>query len=248
MNIMLIDDEKIIVEELKYILEKFNTQGNISAYENVEEFMKDVEKKQPDAIFIDINLGMITGFDVAEQLLKLNKVPLIVFATAYDDYAIKAFEYGAIDYILKPFDENRLKITMERIKELLKNKSNLESKINSINNMLSTRKINKLTVLTNGRFKVIPFDKIYFIKAKQGISEVTTSEGTFMCESNLSQLESKLGEKFLRIHKSYIINIDKIAEVIPWFKGTYWVVLSDDNKTEIPVSKEKIKEIKEIIF
>lgn len=248
MKVMLLDDEKVIVDELKYILEKHSNFQVINSYDDVNEFMEDVEKIQPDVVFIDINLGSITGFDVAEKLLQLSKTPIIVFATAYDEYAIKAFEYGAIDYILKPFDEQRIKITIDRIEKALGDKKELNSQITKVMNMLSTRKIDKLTVISDGRFKIIPFDRIYFIKAKQGTSEVYASDGVYMCEFNLSQLEEKLEKKFMRIHKSYIVNLDKIAEVIPWFKGTYWVVISDSNKTEIPISKEKIKDIKEIIF
>lgn len=251
MKVMLLDDEKAIVDELKYILDKHSICEVLGAYDDADAFMKDISRLKPDAVFIDINLGMITGFDVAEKLLNADntsKRPLIVFATAYDEYAIKAFECGAVDYILKPFDEERVEVSLERIERLLKDKKQSDDEITKTVNMLSKRNINKLTVIYEGRFKVIGFEKIYYIKAKQGTSEAYTSEGTFMCEFNLSQLEERLGEKFMRIHKSYIVNLDKITEVIPWFKGTYWVVINDANKAEIPVSKEKIKEIKEIIL
>lgn len=251
MRIMLLDDEKAIVDELKYILDKYKSCQVVGAFNDSDDFIRNIADLQPDAVFIDIDLGKVTGFDIAEKLLncnELNKRPLIVFATAYDEYAIKAFEYEAIDYILKPFDEERIKASLNRIERILNDKNQSDFQVTKTINMLSQRKIDKLMVINNGRFKVIPFDKIFYIKAKQGVSEAYTADGTYMSEFNLSQLENRLGEKFMRIHKSYIINLDKITEVIPWFKGTYWVVINDMNKTEIPVSKEKIKEIKQVIF
>jgi len=173
---------------------------------------------------------------------------MVVFATAYDEYALKAFEIGAIDYVLKPFDENRIYKTIERIKKhQVKDKTEVVVGPDSI---LGDRvmQVNKLAVEKDGRIIMISYDEILYAYAYSGTARIVTDKEEIHYHGSLVELEERLKTTyFLRVHKSYLVNMDKVQEVIPWFKGTYWLKLKDGKKNEIPVSKSQIKNIKNIL-
>ncbi|MEM3476477.1 MAG: LytTR family DNA-binding domain-containing protein [Candidatus Bathyarchaeia archaeon] len=230
-----------------YLLSHYPFCRVISECDSAQQAICICEKLRPEVIFLDIELPDMSGLETAKIILNFNNPPLIVFATAYDEYAVEAFELGAVDYILKPFEEKRIEKTVKRILNLKSNREEWEKAINKISEFLSTSIMKKLPVhQTNGVINLIPYKDIIFGEAFGKRVKIFTNKEEYFFEGTLTELEVRLKvEGFLRVHKSYIVNLRKIEAVIPWFKGTYWLVM-EGIKVKIPVSKSLIREVKEI--
>ncbi|MGB9678733.1 MAG: LytR/AlgR family response regulator transcription factor [Thermoanaerobacteraceae bacterium] len=237
---LIIDDEQPARDELKYLLKDYNFIQIIGESENGLEALKKAEELQPEVIFLDINIPKINGCEVAKNLSNFSKPPYIVFITAYDMHALEAFEIGAVDYLLKPISQQRLYKSLEKIKQFFisfnENKNTFENKLE------------KLAVEKNGRIKLINIKEIIFAKAYSGDTIIKTKNDTFTYKGTIKNLKEILNqENFFRAQKSYIVNINEIIEIIPWFKGTYWIIMNDEIKTQISVSKNQIKNLKHIV-
>lgn len=246
---IVVDDEPYAREELIYILSLFPQCQIVGQASSAGEAISVYKNVNSDVVFLDIEMPDLSGIETAKLLMNFNKKPLIIFATAYDDYAIEAFELGAFDYILKPFDEKRIAKTVSRIENLRKNIPQWADEVKKISEFLnSSISLKKLPVYKNdGIINLIPLKDILFCEAYGKNVKVVTQKDEYFYEGTLSELENRLKrEGFLRIHKSYVVNLKRIESVIPWFKGTYWVVL-EGQKAQIPVSKAMIKELKFIL-
>ncbi|WP_227767559.1 LytR/AlgR family response regulator transcription factor [Zhaonella formicivorans] len=256
-KVVIVDDEIPAREELRYLLEQASTWKILGEADNGQEAVELIKELQPDVVFLDIHLQDMNGFSVAQQILEGPKMPLIVFATAYDEYAVKAFEVNAVDYLLKPFTIERVKKTVERVDSVLKAGTgkpgkekftlNLEKMLQELNFRKS--KINtKLTVWENDRLLVLnPKDIIFaFTDGKAVVLRTATKD--YVSDFTLQELEDRLAEYgFLRVHRGYLINLDMIKEILPWFHNTYKVVMRDKEETEIPVGRTHLKELREIL-
>lgn len=245
---VIIDDEPYARDELVYIISRFNYCKVIGEADTSQKALSVFKKLKPDVIFLDIELPDVSGIETARIISKLSTPPLIVFATAYDEYAIEAFELGAIDYILKPFDERRIEITLQRIEKLKANKNDWNREINKIAEFIDTNMPKKLPVQRkDGIINLIPYRDILYGEASGKEVKIITTKEEYLFEGTLSELEMRLKkEGFLRIHKSYVVNLKRIEAVIPWFKGTYWIVV-EGRKVRLPVSKALVKELKKIL-
>jgi len=248
LKILIADDEMPARDELKYILSFSSEIEIVGEASDASQVIEQVVELKPDIIFLDINMRGMNGLDAAHIIHTVAPTAMVVFATAYDEYALKAFEIGAIDYVLKPFDENRIYKTIERIKKhQVKDKTEVVVGPDSI---LGDRvmQVNKLAVEKDGRIIMISYDEILYAYAYSGTARIVTDKEEIHYHGSLVELEERLKTTyFLRVHKSYLVNMDKVQEVIPWFKGTYWLKLKDGKKNEIPVSKSQIKNIKNIL-
>lgn len=234
MRVLLVDDEKPARDELKYILKKLG----IDDFYEADSFNKAIELAKihdPDVIFLDIELGSENGFDVIENIRNSGIMSEVVFVTAYESYAVKAFEVNAEDYIVKPFSYERVKSTIEKLKDVIKRK---HSKIKNL----------KITAIDNGRIYLIDLkDILYFYSEGRNVF-LKTFEKRYQTKYKLKDLEKKLdGINFLRTHKCYIVNLEKINEVIPWFNNTFILKFKgiDD---EVPVSRKFSKAFKEKVL
>jgi two-component system response regulator LytT len=244
---IIVDDEQPAREELIYLLSNYKDIEIIGEADNGLTALKLIQELKPEIVFLDINIPKINGCDVVKNISLSRELPYIVFITAYDMYAIEAFEIGAIDYLLKPISQHRLYKTLEKIRNYYKKNLDLEDSIEISSEILS-KKIKKLAVEKNDRIKLIDLEEIVFAKAYSGKVLIKTENNTFIWKGPIKNLEEKLkNSTFFRVQKSYIINLNKIVEVIPWFKGTYWLVMGDDKKTQITVSKSQIKKLKLLI-
>lgn len=225
MKALLVDDEKPARDELKFLLKERNIEvvGEAASY---NEAVKKVDELKPDVVFLDIELGGKNGMDVAAKIRQNPYPPCIVFVTAYDKYAVAAFEVQAEDYILKPFSADRLDIALQRVQK-----------------KLPAYQTDKITVQENGRFYLIDIDEVYYVYADGRDNVIKTLNGEFKVATTLKELEQRFHDKLLRTHKAYLVNIDRIKEIIPWFNGTYILHLNDI-PAEIPVSRSYVKEMR----
>lgn len=232
---IIVEDEFPAREELKFFISQNKEIELVSEFENPIDALKYMQKNlNIDIIFLDINMPEIDGVNLAKILYKLNPKLRIVFITAYREHAVEAFEIKAFDYILKPYSS-------ERITKLLDNLVNSED-----DESVKLPQINKITVSANDKLVVLSLDEICYIEIVEKESLVYTEKACFTSKLNLCKWEELLPiTKFYRSHRSYIINLDKIIEIEPWFNGTYLVKLKN-MKTKIPVSRNNIRQFKEL--
>lgn len=244
---ILVDDEKPALDELTFLLEPFEQIQIMKTFSESTKALEYILLNDVDCIFLDISMPVMDGFMLAEALIKLRRPPHIIFATAYDAYAIDAFKINAIDYLLKPITQERLAITMKRLEAAFKQKLD---QVDPIANMLLTRykdkKTTRLPLWKNDRIHLVNPNHIHFIETNEGITILHTAKGDFIANESLNHYETLLsGYQFFRCHRSYIIHLDHITEIIPWFNNTYAVKVAD-HEHQIPISRRNAKTFKEM--
>lgn len=250
---MIVDDERPAREELKYLLEKHNDIEIVEEGRNGLEALNNINDIMPDVIFLDINMPKISGIEVAAKIMEyeIDKLPLIVFTTAYDEYAIKAFELNAIDYLLKPIDDRRLNKTIDKLRNNLKDKGiEYEKKLNGLINDIQNKKeykSNKITLYKDGSFYPIEIEYIILATVEDKNTTIITTQGKFIYHETLTHLEKKINKyDFYRSHRSYLVNINYIEKIEPWFNNTYHIKLKEYEEM-IPVSRGQVKGFKMIM-
>jgi DNA-binding LytR/AlgR family response regulator len=256
---MVVDDERPARDELCYLLREIPGVEIVAQAVTGEEAIKKFQEHRPDAIFLDIQMPDASGVDVARELIRLGFSPAIVFATAYDQYAIDAFDVNAVDYLLKPFHEDRLEETVQRLKKRLEGGDLGETKTTT--EQVQTREFlakldqiytslqaaegrdGKLKIEENGKILLIPFGDILYATIEERSVRVVTRERSYLTNYTLTELEGLLKSSFLRVHKSYLAQLDQIHSIIPWFNNTYNLIMKDNS--EIPVSRTYVKVFRE---
>ncbi|MDI2589706.1 LytTR family DNA-binding domain-containing protein [Psychrobacillus sp. NEAU-3TGS] len=235
----IVEDEPLARDELKYLLMESKQIEIVGEAGSLVDAVKYISKQKPDLVFLDIDLDGDNGLDLAKQLLMLNPTPAIVFATAYDEYALQAFELNAIDYILKPFDEDRIRQTLEKIIQIAK----IGTQKITITPSLKKASTDKIAVLVDERIVLLENDSIIYLESFEGKCKIKTMTDEYLVNDSLVVIEKKLQHpQFMRVHRSFIVNLDHIVEIHPWFNSTYNLVLKD--KSKVPVSRTYIKEFK----
>lgn len=246
---IVVDDESPAREELIYMLEKQSGVKVIAQSSHGIEAIKLNNKLKPDLIFLDIKMPGLNGIEVAKELLGEAHVPYIVFVTAYDDYALEAFEVNAMDYILKPVSEKRLEKTLDKILERMRNENlGYYMRLNKlIKDLNSAESINIISVYHNGKLIPLEHKDIIYATVEDKNTVIISTKGKFILNCTLSELSRKLNSlHFFRSHRSYLINLDMIESIEPWFNSTFNVKLKNVNK-KIPVSRSQSKEFKDIM-
>ncbi|MGJ7043960.1 LytR/AlgR family response regulator transcription factor [Thermoanaerobacterium thermosulfurigenes] len=245
---LIVDDEIPAIEGLKHLLEDYkNTLEVVGTATNGTEAFEKIISLKPDVVFLDIDIPKINGINVASNISSLEKVPLVIFVTAYDSYAVDAFEIGAVDYLLKPINPCRLSKTINKIAGMIDKPDQWKNYIDNEAKFFE-KQFNKLPVEKFGRIRLIDFDEIVYAEAMEGKVLIKTKNDIFEYNDTMKNLENRLKEPlFLRVQKSFIVNLNNVVEILPWFKGTYWLTMNDDKKTKISVGKNKIKELKMIL-
>lgn len=250
LRVFIVDDEKPAREELRYLLEQFPDIEVVGEAASGGEAMECIPEAEPHAVFLDIHLQDIDGVDVAAQLYEIGEIaPLVVFASAYDEHAVRAFETEAVDYIVKPFSEERLTKTICRIRKLherTEEKQNMEARITTIlQTALREQEPKRIPVEKNGKILLINAQDIVYASVEARQSVIVTDKEQYYCSFTLQELETKLSDKlFFRTHRAYIANLAKVTELVPWFNGCVQLVMQDEAKTNIPVSRNAVKEVK----
>jgi two-component system response regulator LytT len=254
---LIIDDEPLARQELQYLLERAGGVDVLAQGTNGIEAVELIRAHKPDLVFLDVQMPGLDGFGVLKKLLD-RKVPLpqVVFATAFNQYAVRAFEVNAVDYLLKPFDRKRVMQTIEKAQARLvapvesASEAKLDALLRLVEEQAQPQKANsgKVIVRAQSRLLLVDQREICFASIEEGtISVVTrTVEGHSNCRT-LEELMDQLDpETFWRAHRSYVVNIQHIREVVPWFKSSYQLRMDDTQKTEIPVSRAQTKRLREL--
>ena len=254
---LIIDDEPLARQELQYLLERAGGVDVLAQGTNGIEAVELIRTHKPDLVFLDVQMPGLDGFGVLKKLLD-RKVPLpqVVFATAFNQYAVRAFEVNAVDYLLKPFDRKRVMQTIEKAQARLvapvesASEAKLDALLKLVEEQAQPQKANsgKVIVRAQSRLLLVDQREICFASIEEGtISVVTrTVEGHSNCRT-LEELMDQLNpETFWRAHRSYVVNIQHIREVVPWFKSSYQLRMDDTQKTEIPVSRAQTKRLREL--
>ncbi|XEC96736.1 LytR/AlgR family response regulator transcription factor [Paenibacillus tarimensis] len=244
---MIAEDERLAREELAYLLEQESDIELLPFAATGRELLQLADELNPDVIFLDVQMPEMQGVQAARMLASRKNCPLIVFTTAYEDYAVDAFGLGAVDYVLKPYDHFRLKETIERLRQRLHpsvtNAAHVRlPEVVSSDNSPSVSKLSKLVVDNGERLVVLdPMTIYYAVREERGI-KICSSNQCVSSKMTLQQLEEKLSShSFYRTHRSYLVNLNYVLELVPWFNGAYNLFLKDDKRTQIPVARTSVK-------
>lgn len=251
LSAVIVDDEQLAREELAYLLKDVDVEVLAQAKNGVEA-LNLIKELSPDLVFLDVQMPGLDGFGVIKKLAEKGlPLPQIVFSTAYDQYAVKAFEVNAVDYLLKPFDKKRVAQAVEKARQKLETSSSPNEQIGTIVKMLEQQQrpqSAKVLLKSAGRLFLVDQKDICYASIEDGIITVvaTTMEGHSNCRTLEELLESLDSNTFWRAHRSYLVNINRIKEVVPWFKSSYQIRMDDKKQAEIPVSRAQTKRLREL--
>jgi two-component system response regulator LytT len=254
LSAVIVDDEQLARDELAYLLKDIGDVEVVAQGKNGVEAVNLIREHNPDLVFLDVQMPGLDGFGVLKKLLD-KKIPLpkIVFATAFDQYAVKAFEVNAVDYLLKPFDRKRVAQSLQRAREKIEVAGASSDKFEALMRMLESQKpqTSKILLKAAGRLFLINQKDICFASIEDGVITVVTSgasgmEGQSNCRTLEELLDSLDPNLFWRAHRSFLVNINRIKEVVPWFKSSYQLRMDDKKQTEIPVSRAQTKRLREL--
>jgi two-component system LytT family response regulator len=239
---VIIDDEKLAREITKRYLSKHPEIELIAECSNGFDAIKKINEDKPDLIFLDIQMPKISGFEMLELL---DDPPAIIFTTAYDQYAIKAFEVSAVDYLLKPYSEERFNDALKKSYALIKDKFQQNSAIKNIidHNDEKIEFLERIVIKDGSKISIVPVDSIKWIEAQDDYVMINSEQGRFLKKKTMKFFENHLDENmFIRIHRSYIINADFIQHLEQKGKESYQLILK--NGRELPVSKTGLSKLK----
>jgi two-component system response regulator LytT len=254
LSTVIVDDEQLARDELAYLLKNIGEVEIVAQGKNGLEAVNLIREHNPDLVFLDVQMPGLDGFGVIKKLLdKKIVLPKIVFSTAFDQYAVRAFEVNAVDYLLKPFDRKRVAQSVERARSMAETNSPASDKLDALVRMLESQKpqASKILLKAAGRLFLVNQKDICFASIEDGIISVITTgpngmEGQSNCRTLEELLDSLDPNLFWRAHRSFLVNINRIKEVVPWFKSSYQLRMDDKKQTEIPVSRAQTKRLREL--
>ena len=244
-QVMIAEDEIMAQKELIYLLEQEADMSICPSAQTGEQLVALYNEYQPDAVFLDVEMPGMTGVAAANAIVRAagTNQPLFIFTTAYDNYALDAFEIAAVDYLLKPYDESRFQAALEKLRSRLSPKQDAGPEYGKTSARARTA---KLLVEDGEKMVVLDPEKILYAVPHNRMLEIHTVDLLVMSKLSLQELEDKLaGHSFFRTHRSYLVNLNYIEEITPWFNGTCNVTLRDESQTKIPVSRAARKQLLE---
>lgn len=234
-NAIIIEDELLARERLKTLLEKHKDIIEISAEtNNGQAGLAAIKELKPDLIFLDIQMPGLNGF---QMLQKLEELPMVIFTTAYDEFALQAFDNNAIDYLLKPIGQDRLDKAIDKLLKLKGDTTGLYDSLMNFINKINQPNTDYIKVKTGSITKLVRYQTIYYFKSESKYTYLYTKNNRYILTESLNELEKELPPNFKRIHRSVIINIDHLKEIIQLSANKTIVIMNDINQTELPVSR-----------
>ncbi|WP_353096443.1 LytTR family DNA-binding domain-containing protein [Tissierella praeacuta] len=247
---LIVDDEKPARQELLYILSNIEGVEVVGEASHGIEALELIKKLRPDIVFLDIQMPQMSGIDVARKLLEEEYRPMVIFVTAYDQFAVEAFEVNAIDYLLKPISEERLE---RRLEDIILKDDKEKFDYNKLDKLIQDIKSNtkittkRLSLYHNNKLIPIETKDIIYATIEDKSTVILSNKGKFETNYTLNDLMEKLdSSNFFRTHKSYIVNLNYIESIEPWFNSTYNINLKDIDEV-IPVSRNYAKNFREIM-
>jgi two-component system LytT family response regulator/two-component system response regulator LytT len=246
---LIAEDEQLACDELAYLLREFPDVELIATAKNGLQALKLIQDLEPDVVFMDVQMPGLDGLGVIRKLQENNvPLPYFVLATAYEQYAIEAFRLEALDYLLKPVEKERLALSIDRARRIVAEKAKSQpAELSPLPRPGSHR--TKLLIRNANRNLIVDANEVVYATIDDGLITVVAAglEG----QSNyrtIEELQSNLDpETFWRVHRSYLVNINRIKEVIPWFKSSYMLRMDDKKQTEIPVSRVQTKRLRMLL-
>jgi two-component system LytT family response regulator/two-component system response regulator LytT len=256
LRVLVVDDEQLAREELCFLLGQVGGLEIAGQAKDGVEALRLTGELKPDVVFLDVQMPGLTGFEVARRLLLVDAPPQLVFVTAFDQYAVDAFSVNAVDYVLKPVDAERLDQTLERVRQRVSpqpsaqpqmplSPADLEKVIEAVHSRQGRR--DQLAIRVGERFILVQAEEV--VHASLVDESIVVATQTMSGTSNyrtLDELQTRLDPAlFWRVHRSHLVNITKIKEIVPWFSRNYLLKMKDAKSTEIPVSRSQTRRLKE---
>ena len=248
---VVVDDEQLAREDLCFLLEQLGGIDVVGQAGNGVEGLATIETMAPEVVFLDVQMPGMSGFEVARRLLEKESASQIVFVTAYDQYAIEAFEVNAVDYLLKPIEQVRLEQALHRVARRISSDRPVNEQLAKILELVGGRQARRdqMAVRVADRFLLVHADEIIFASLTgDTINIVTNSLSGTSNYRTLDELQARLDpDVFWRVHRSHLVNITKIKEIVPWFSSNYILRMNDSKATEIPVSRSQTRRLREYL-
>ncbi|MBS1747139.1 MAG: response regulator [Bacteroidetes bacterium] len=242
MNVIIIDDEPLARSIVKEYLQPYSTINIVAECSDGFEGLKAIQQYQPDVVFLDIQMPKINGFEMLELI---DNPPSVIFTTAFDEYAIRAFESNAVDYLLKPFSKDRFD---KAVQKYLGQKKTFSPNTESVLTRAAQSPVqqNRIVVKDGSKIKIIPVSQVQYLEAADDYVKIFTAEGTFLKKKTMGYFEQTLQSlQFVRIHRSYIVNTQLITRIDAYDKENHIVLLSTGAKLQ--VSKNGYSRLKEVL-
>lgn len=238
---LIIDDEQLARELIKNYLKDFSGIQLIGECENGFEGARFIAELKPDLVFLDIQMPKLNGFEMLELI---DDPPEIIFITAHNDFAIKAFEMNAVDYLLKPYSKERLLAAIDKATERLKAGQQKDETIRELIHQPLTETLERIVVKSGSKIKVIPVDKIIYLEAQDDYIMIYTEDGKHLKQGTMKHYEDHLDQSaFIRVHRSYIVRVDQVVQIEPYTKETYMLKLK--NGISLKVSRNGLKNLRD---
>ena len=238
-KVIIVDDEEYARNRLTYMLSEVTNIKIVGVCKNGLEAIQEIEKKEPDLLFLDVEMPEIDGFDVLSNL-ETSKTPVVIFITAFSEYAVKAFEVNALDYIHKPFDKERLFKAIEKASKTIEEddeeniRKNLEKLLNNRDN--SSKKIDRFVLKSGGNIYIVKATEVLWIEASGNYINIVTEKKKHLLRGTMGGIKAKLdSDVFYQIHRSTIVNLDFVNRIEEWMYGDYKVIM--DNGEELKMSR-----------
>lgn len=249
---IVVDDEQLAREELCFLLQQLGGVEVVAQAANGVEALTVIEEHQPDVVMLDVQMPGLTGFEVARRVIQAGMESQIVFVTAFDQYALDAFEVNAVDYLLKPVEPGRLGTAIDRVrKRLVAEKSPQKPDLDQLLQMLGDRqgRREQLAIKVEDRFLLVQVEEVVHASVEdEQIRVVTNSLSGTSNYRTLDELQTRLDPAvFWRVHRSHLVNINKIKEIVPWFSRNYILRMKDGKGSEIPVSRSQTRRLREYL-
>ncbi|MDX1388058.1 MAG: LytTR family DNA-binding domain-containing protein [Acidobacteriota bacterium] len=260
-RVVIVDDEKPARERVRRMLTDYREFKVVGEAGDVEAAADLIDRARPDLCFLDVKMPGGDGFDV---LARITHLPRVIFVTAYDDFAVRAFEVNSLDYLLKPFTKKRFAAALDRVREARVEEtpgSAIEALLERIRAGLPVAEalgsdpgssaapgdVDRIPARKGSRIVLLDPGEILCFEAEETLVFARTADSRFMIERTLTDLENRLGAKFFRTHRSYLVNLAQVSEILPDEAGTYRVVLRGEARTEVPLSRRQARRLREKI-
>lgn len=226
---LVVDDEAPARSELRFLLDELGGVVVVGEASNAAEALQLIRAIPYDVVFLDVDMPGLTGMELAEALNAADRSPAIIFVTAHSEYAVKAFQVAATDYLVKPVESDRLRQAVERLRPAQETPARIE----------------RIPVEKGGRKLLLQVGDIFYIMAKDDYSYIYATEERYLSTLSLAQLETRLEPQgFFRVHRRYVVNLSQVKEVVPMYGGTMLLTLKDAGASQVPASRRRVPTLK----
>jgi DNA-binding LytR/AlgR family response regulator len=245
MRVIVADDEELARDELIYLLERHADVVIVGEAVNGSEVLEEISRLEPDVVFLDIQMPQVDGLMAAKEIIHLKKPPYLVFATAYVCHAFEAFSLEAVDYLLKPFAPERVESTVQRLRKLvMKPQLTMDVLADALGSLQrqTSGNFKRIAVSNENHTLFVDPDQIVYIFREDRDVWICMADSRYRCNYSLHELEEKLkGFSYFRPHRGYLVNLHYVGAITPWFNGAYQLIMKDQAKSVIPVSRSQVK-------